>query len=102
MTDRARVLVAADGDADPTGVAVSRALRDAGVEVVYTSGPHSAAELVQSALQEDVDAIALPADRHADVRDALAGQGADDVVLVAANDLLGGDIQVWLREAHVG
>lgn len=38
---------------------VAQALRDAGVEVIYLGIHNSAAEIVRSAVQEDVDAIGI-------------------------------------------
>lgn len=56
-----RVLVAKVGlDGHDRGVKiVARALRDAGIEVVYLGIHNTPAEIVMSALQEDVDAIGL-------------------------------------------
>src|ERR687897_882386 len=60
-TSRARVLIAKVGlDGHDRGVKiVARALRDAGIEVVYLGIHNTAEEIVSSALQEDVDAIGL-------------------------------------------
>jgi methylmalonyl-CoA mutase C-terminal domain/subunit len=62
MTDRTlRILVAKPGlDGHDRGAKIiARALRDAGFEVIYT-GLHQTPEMiVESALQEDVDAIGL-------------------------------------------
>jgi methylmalonyl-CoA mutase C-terminal domain/subunit len=56
-----RVLVAKVGlDGHDRGVKiVARALRDAGVEVIYLGIHNTPAEIASSALQEDVDAIGL-------------------------------------------
>lgn len=56
-----RVLVAKVGlDGHDRGVKiVARALRDAGVEVVYLGIHNTPAEIVSAAVQEDVDAIGL-------------------------------------------
>jgi methylmalonyl-CoA mutase C-terminal domain/subunit len=56
-----RVLIAKVGlDGHDRGVKiVARALRDAGIEVIYLGIHNTAAEIVNSALQEDVDAIGL-------------------------------------------
>lgn len=56
-----RVLVAKVGlDGHDRGVKiVARALRDAGVEVIYLGIHNTPAEIVASAVQEDVDAIGL-------------------------------------------
>jgi methylmalonyl-CoA mutase, C-terminal domain len=55
------VLVAKVGlDGHDRGVKiVARALRDAGIEVIYLGVHNTAEEIVRSALQEDVDAIGL-------------------------------------------
>ena len=62
MADRPlRVLIAKPGlDGHDRGAKIiARALRDAGMEVIYT-GLHQTAEMVvEAALQEDVDAIGL-------------------------------------------
>lgn len=56
-----RVLLAKIGlDGHDRGVkVVARALRDGGVEVIYLGLHHTPAEIVLSAIQEDVDAIGL-------------------------------------------
>ncbi|MFI6038895.1 cobalamin B12-binding domain-containing protein [Streptomyces sp. NPDC051315] len=56
-----RVLVAKPGlDGHDRGAkVVARALRDAGVEVVYTGLHQTPPQIVATALQEDVDAIGL-------------------------------------------
>lgn len=56
-----RVLLAKVGlDGHDRGLKiVAQALRDAGVEVVYLGIHNSAAEIVRSAVQEDVDAIGI-------------------------------------------
>jgi len=61
MEKKIRILVAKPGlDGHETGAKlIARALRDAGMEVVYT-GPRQTPEMiVQSALQEDADIIGL-------------------------------------------
>jgi methylmalonyl-CoA mutase C-terminal domain/subunit len=57
----ARVLIAKPGlDGHDRGAkVVARALRDAGFEVIYTGIRQTPEMIVQSALQEDVDAIGL-------------------------------------------
>jgi methylmalonyl-CoA mutase C-terminal domain/subunit len=86
---RLRVLVAKVGlDGHDRGVKiVARALRDAGVEVVYLGIHNTAEEIVRSALQEDVDAIGLSIHSAAhltlfkDVAKGLKKHNADDIVL---------------------
>ena len=61
MTERARVLIAKPGlDGHDRGAKVTaRALRDAGMEVIYTGLRQTPEMVVEAALQEDVDAIGL-------------------------------------------
>ena len=62
MTDRKlRVLIAKPGlDGHDRGAkVVARALRDAGMEVIYTGLRQSPEQIVAAAAQEDVDAIGL-------------------------------------------
>lgn len=58
---RKRVLLAKIGlDGHDRGIkVVARALRDGGIEVIYLGLHHTPAEIVASAIQEDVDAIGL-------------------------------------------
>ena len=61
VTRKIRVLLAKPGlDGHDRGVkVVARALRDAGMEVIYTGLHKSSEQIVESALQEDVDVIGL-------------------------------------------
>jgi methylmalonyl-CoA mutase C-terminal domain/subunit len=56
-----RILIAKPGlDGHETGAKIiSRALRDAGMEVIYTGPRQTAATIVKSAIQEDVNVIGL-------------------------------------------
>lgn len=58
---RPRILIAKIGlDGHDRGVKiVAKALRDAGIEVIYMGLHNTPEEIVQSAVQEDVDAIGL-------------------------------------------
>ncbi len=85
-----RVLVTKPGlDGHDRGAKViARALRDAGMEVIYT-GLHQTPEMiVDAAVQEDVDVIAMStlSGNHLtvfpEVMDRLAAAGATDVVVV--------------------
>ncbi len=86
---KARILVAKPGlDGHDRGAKiVARALRDAGCEVIYT-GLHQTPEMiVETALQEDVNAIGLSvlsgAHNHLfpTVLDLLKEKGAEDIVV---------------------
>ncbi len=60
-TKKIRVLIAKPGlDGHDRGAkVVARALKDAGMEVIYTGLHKTAEEIVETAIQEDVDAIGL-------------------------------------------
>ncbi|CAN5789862.1 cobalamin B12-binding domain-containing protein [soil metagenome] len=90
MSDRPiRVLIAKPGlDGHDRGAKViARALRDAGMEVVYTGLRQTAEMIVNAAVQEDVDAVGLSvlsgAHMHyfREVAALLDARGADDVLL---------------------
>ena len=88
--ERLRVLIAKPGlDGHDRGAkVVARALRDAGVEVVYLGLRRTPREIVAAAIQEDVDAIGLSVLSGAHVgltRKVLAElerEGADSPVVV--------------------
>jgi len=84
-----RVLIGKPGlDGHDRGAkVVARALRDAGMEVVYTGLHRSPEEIVETAIQEDVDAIGLSVLSGAHmtllprVVELLRQQGAEDIVV---------------------
>ena len=61
MTEKIRVLIAKPGlDGHDRGAkVVARALRDAGMEVIYTGLRQTPEMVAEAALQEDVDAVGL-------------------------------------------
>ena len=61
MTDRIRVVIAKPGlDGHDRGAKViARALRDAGMEVIYTGLHQTPEQIVQTVIQEDADAVGL-------------------------------------------
>ncbi|MBU0703874.1 MAG: cobalamin-dependent protein, partial [Chloroflexi bacterium] len=61
MSKRLRILIAKPGlDGHDRGAKViARALRDAGMEVIYTGLRQTPEMIVESALQEDVDGVGL-------------------------------------------
>ena len=61
MSTKIRVLIAKPGlDGHDRGAKVlARALRDAGMEVIYTGIRRTPEEIVEAAIQEDVDLIGL-------------------------------------------
>lgn len=84
-----RVLIAKPGlDGHDRGAKViARALRDAGMEVIYTGLRQTSEMIVSAAIQEDVDAVGLSvlsgAHMHyfREVAAALSARGASDVLL---------------------
>jgi methylmalonyl-CoA mutase C-terminal domain/subunit len=90
MERKLRILMAKPGlDGHDRGVkVVARALRDAGVEVVYTGLHQTPEQIVSAAIQEDVDAVGLS-----------LLSGAHRVLFPAVVELLikqeSGDIQVF-------
>ncbi|MBI4534617.1 MAG: cobalamin B12-binding domain-containing protein [Candidatus Melainabacteria bacterium] len=84
-----RVLIGKPGlDGHDRGAkVVARALRDAGMEVIYTGLHCSPEEIVETAIQEDVDAIGLSVLSGAHmvvfprVIELLKEQGAEDIVV---------------------
>ncbi len=61
MSDRIRIVIAKPGlDGHDRGAKViARALRDAGMEVVYTGLHQTPEQIVQTVIQEDADAVGL-------------------------------------------
>ena len=88
-TRRIRVLIAKPGlDGHDRGAKIiTRALRDAGMEVIYTGLRQTPAMIVNAALQEDVDVIGLSVlsgahmDLFREVLRLMRQQGLDSVVL---------------------
>src|SRR5690242_615568 len=95
-----RVVVAKPGlDGHDRGAkVVARALRDAGVEVVYTGLHQTPEQIVETSIQEDADAIGLSVLSGAHmtlfrkVLDLLAERGADDIVVFGGGIIPEGDL----------
>jgi methylmalonyl-CoA mutase, C-terminal domain len=89
MSGRIRVVVAKPGlDGHDRGAkVVARALRDAGMEVIYTGLHQTPEQIVETVLQEDADAVGLSvlSGAHmtlfARVIELLADKGATDVLV---------------------
>lgn len=104
-----RVLIAKPGlDGHDRGAKViARALRDAGMEVIYTGLRQTAPMIVNAAVQEDVDAVGLSvlsgAHMHyfREVRRGLVERGAEDVLLFGGGIVPEQDLEE-LRELGVG
>ena len=89
MNRRARILVAKPGlDGHDRGAkVVARALRDAGMEVIYTGIRQTPEQIAATVLQEDVDGVGLSILSGAHnflfpkIRELLDAQGMGDVLL---------------------
>ena len=86
-----RVLVAKPGlDGHDRGAKIiARALRDAGMEVIYTGIRQTPERIVEAAVQEDVDVVGLSILSGAHMElfpvllDGLKARGKDDAIVVA-------------------
>jgi len=95
-----RVIIAKPGlDGHDRGAkVVARALRDAGIEVIYTGLHQSAEQIVAAAIQEDADAIGLSIlsgahmTQFARVLELLAERGASDIVVFGGGIVPDADI----------
>jgi methylmalonyl-CoA mutase C-terminal domain/subunit len=100
MSSRIRVVVAKPGlDGHDRGAkVVARALRDAGMEVVYTGLHQTPEQIVETVIQEDADAVGLSvlSGAHmtlfARVLELLRERGADDVVVFGGGIVPDSDI----------
>lgn len=95
-----RVLVAKPGlDGHDRGAKiVARALRDAGMEVIYTGLRQTPEQIVEAAIQEDVDVVALSCLSGAHnylfprVVELLRQQGGSDILVLGGGVIPGEDI----------
>src|SRR5215831_11848217 len=108
MDKRIRVLVAKPGlDGHDRGAKiVARALRDAGMEVIYTGLRQTPEQIATAALQEDVDAIGISILSGAHntilprICHLLRASGMDDVLVVAGGIIPDEDVP-RLKEAGI-
>ena len=102
---RIRVLIAKPGmDGHDRGAKiVARALRDAGMEVVYTGLRQTAEMIVNAAVQEDVDAIGVSvlSGTHMhyfrDIMTLLRERGADDILVFGGGIIPDQDLPALLE-----
>lgn len=105
---RPRVLVAKPGlDGHDRGIkVVARALRDAGVEVIYTGLHQTPEQIASAAIQEDVDAVGLSCLSGAHmtlfpkVVELLREQGGDDIVVFGGGIIPDSDVPA-LKDAGI-
>jgi methylmalonyl-CoA mutase C-terminal domain/subunit len=100
MSSRIRVVVAKPGlDGHDRGAkVVARALRDAGMEVIYTGLHQTPEQIVETAIQEDAHAVGLSVLSGAHmtlfpkVVEMLAERGAGDIVVFGGGIIPDADI----------
>jgi len=100
MASRIRVVVAKPGlDGHDRGAkVVARALRDAGMEVIYTGLHQTPEQIVETAIQEDADAVGLSvlSGAHmtlfARVLELMRERGAQDIVVFGGGIIPDADI----------
>ena len=96
-----RVVVAKPGlDGHDRGAkTIARALRDAGMEVIYTGLHQTPEQIAATVIQEDADAVGLSILSGAHmtlvprILDLLKEQGAGDVVVVVGGTIPGEDVE---------
>ena len=110
MEQKIRVLVAKPGlDGHDRGAKiVARALRDAGMEVIYTGLHQTADMIVEAAIQEDVDVVGLSLLSGAhmtlfvDVAQLLKKKGMNDVLVLGGGIIPKEDIPKLKKEGIAG
>ncbi len=111
MSDRPiRVLIAKPGlDGHDRGAkVVARALRDAGMEVIYTGIRQTPEMIAEAALQEDVDVVGLSilSGAHMDlfprIVEQLKSKGIDDALLVCGGIIPEEDIATLKQMGFAG
>ena len=101
-----RVVIAKPGlDGHDRGAKViARALRDAGMEVIYTGLHQTPEQIVETAIQEDADAVGISILSGAHmtlvprILDLLRDRGAEDVLVVVGGTIPGVDIAELKRQ----
>ena len=100
MAGKIRVVIAKPGlDGHDRGAKIiARALRDAGMEVIYTGLHQTPEQIVETAIQEDADAVGISILSGAHmtlvprILDLLREQGAEDVLVVVGGTIPADDV----------
>ena len=100
MDRKIRVVIAKPGlDGHDRGAKIiARALRDAGMEVIYTGLHQTPEQIVETAIQEDADAVGISILSGAHmtlvprILELLREEGAEDVVVVVGGTIPGDDV----------
>src|SRR5450755_1882216 len=96
-----RIVVAKPGlDGHDRGAKIiARALRDAGMEVIYTGLHQTPEQIVETAIQEDADAVGISILSGAHmtlvprILEGLHAAGADDVLIIVGGTIPGDDAE---------
>ncbi|MGH2890108.1 MAG: cobalamin B12-binding domain-containing protein [Solirubrobacteraceae bacterium] len=105
-----RVVVAKPGlDGHDRGAKIiARALRDAGMEVIYTGLHQTPEQIVETVIQEDADAVGLSILSGAHmtlvprIMELMSGQGVDDVVVAVGGTIPADDAEELKRLGIAG
>ncbi len=101
MATKIRVVIAKPGlDGHDRGAKIiARALRDAGMEVIYTGLHQTPEQIVETAIQEDADAVGISILSGAHmtlvprILELLRQEGAEDVVVVVGGTIPSDDVR---------
>jgi methylmalonyl-CoA mutase, C-terminal domain len=83
---------------------IARALRDAGMEVIYTGLHQTPEQIVETAIQEDADAVGISILSGAHmtlvprILDLLRAQGAEDVLVIVGGTMPVDDVTELKRQ----
>jgi methylmalonyl-CoA mutase C-terminal domain/subunit len=105
MPQKIRVVIAKPGlDGHDRGAKIiARALRDAGMEVIYTGLHQTPEQIAETAIQEDADAVGISILSGAHMTlvprivELLRGQGAEDVLVVVGGTIPNDDAEELKR-----
>jgi methylmalonyl-CoA mutase C-terminal domain/subunit len=105
VAGKIRIVVAKPGlDGHDRGAKIiARALRDAGMEVIYTGLHQTPEQIVETVIQEDADAVGLSILSGAHmtlvprISELLKDQGIDDVVLIVGGTIPPDDVDELKR-----
>ena len=100
MAAKIRVVIAKPGlDGHDRGAKIiARALRDAGMEVIYTGLHQTPEQIVETAIQEDADAVGISILSGAHmtlvprILELLRAQGAEDLLVLVGGTIPGDDV----------
>jgi methylmalonyl-CoA mutase C-terminal domain/subunit len=110
MSRKIRVVIAKPGlDGHDRGAKIiARSLRDAGMEVIYTGLHQTPEQIVETAIQEDADAVGISILSGAHmtlvprILEGLRGQGAEDVLVIVGGTIPTADAEELRRQGVAG